>query len=88
MGAAHSIDMQTEVVRLPSGLPLREIVLVEASYARLQHRLEPLSIAFCERLLATHPSLYRLFPTDDVEKRVIAVSFLGFVVKNLRSSTQ
>jgi len=78
--------MRTDVVRHQSGLPPREIALVEASYARLQHRLVPLSIAFCERLLATRPNLYRLFPIEDVEKRELAASFLGFVVTNLRSA--
>ena len=78
--------MLTETVHLHVGLPVRTIALVEASYARIQYRLDELSLAFCERLTPAHPHLALVFPAEDVEKRQIATSFLGFVVTNLRSA--
>lgn len=74
------------VVRRQSDLPPRDIELVHESYARIEDRSSAVAIAFCERLFDVHPELCQLFPRGDAPARALAVSLLGFVVTNLRST--
>jgi hypothetical protein len=78
--------LKSDTVRLHAAFPPVELELLEASHARIQNRLVPFSIAFCERLAIEHSTLRRLFPIGDAGKREAAVSFLRFVVANLRST--
>jgi nitric oxide dioxygenase len=68
-----------------AGLFESEIELVDESYFRVESRLPAMTIAFCERAFEVHPELRTLFPRGDASQRVLAASFLGFVVTNLRS---
>lgn len=67
------------------GLPLRNIERVEASYARIAGRSRAMALAFYDELFQTMPTLRTLFPRDDLEQRQLALSFVGFVITNLRS---
>jgi hemoglobin-like flavoprotein len=67
------------------GLPLHTIELLEASYARIEGRSRAMALAFYDELFLTAPTLRALFPRDDQEQRRLAVSFIGFVITNLRA---
>ena len=67
------------------GLPLRTIELIEESYGRIEPRGRAIAIAFYDELFRAYPSLRPVFPRDDAEQRKVALSFIGFIVANLRS---
>jgi len=75
----------SSIERCQAGLSEAEIELVDESYSRLERRLPAMTIAFCESAFEVHPDLRTLFPRGDASQRVLAASFLGFVVTNLRS---
>ena len=64
---------------------MRKIELIEASFARVEGRGRAMAIAFYDELFLTMPTLRAVFPREDIEQRRVALSFVGFVVANLRS---
>ncbi len=67
-------------------IPLRAVELVDESYARLTPLLEGVASAFWERVDAATPSLERIFPVSDTDKRDVALSVFRFIIQNLRST--
>jgi len=67
------------------GLSAQTIELVEVSYARIEPRARAMALEFYDDLFETMPTLRAVFPRDDAEQRRLAVSFVGFVIANLRS---
>lgn len=84
-GMTLATEPQSTFTLRQAALPLTNIELVEASYARIEPRGRAMALAFYDELFDTIPTLRAVFPRDDVEQRRIAASFIGFVVANLRA---
>lgn len=54
---------------------------------RIEPRSRAIAIAFYDELFRAQPTLRPVFPRGDADQRKVALSFIGFIVANLRSPT-